>query len=176
MSTTWKIDPVHSDIQFKIKHMMVSTVTGAFKDFDAEMHSDGNSLENAKINFSAKIDSIDTRNDHRDGHLKSDDFFNAEKFPEMTFKSTSFTKNNDSEFTLTGHLTIRDITKEVSLNTELIGIGDDMEGKTRAGFELNGKINRKEFGLKWNGLTESGGIVVSDEVRLALNIQMVKQA
>lgn len=174
MSTTWKIDAVHSDIQFKIKHMMVSTVSGAFTHFDAEMLADNDALDNAAIRFNAKIDSIDTGNEHRDAHLKSDDFFNAELFPELTFKSTSFVKNGDS-FTLTGHLTIRDITKEVVLDANLIGMAQDMEGKTRAGFEITGKINRKEFGLKWNGLTETGGIVVSDEVRLSLDIQMVKQ-
>lgn len=174
MKTTWKIDAVHSDVQFKIKHMMISTVTGAFKEFDAEMVTEGDTIENASVSFSAKIDSIDTRNEQRDGHLKSDDFFNAEKFPELSFSSTSMKKVGD-DFKLVGNLTIRDITKEVLIDAVLNGIVDDMEGKKRAGFDLTGKISRKEFGLLWNGLTETGGVVVSDEVRLVLNIQMVKQ-
>jgi polyisoprenoid-binding protein YceI len=174
MKTTWKIDAVHSDVQFKIKHMMISTVTGAFKEFDAEMVTEGDTIENASVSFSAKIDSIDTRNEQRDGHLKSDDFFNAEKFPELSFSSTSIIKVGD-DFKLVGNLTIRDITKEVQIDAVLNGIVDDMEGKKRAGFDLTGKISRKEFGLLWNGLTETGGVVVSDEVRLVLNIQMVKQ-
>lgn len=174
MKTTWKIDAVHSDVQFKIKHMMISTVTGAFKEFDAEMVTEGDTIENASVSFSAKIDSIDTRNEQRDGHLKSDDFFNAEKFPELSFSSTSMKKVGD-DFKLVGNLTIRDITKEVQIDAVLNGIVDDMEGKKRAGFDLTGKISRKEFGLLWNGLTETGGVVVSDEVRLVLNIQMVKQ-
>lgn len=168
--TKWAIDPTHSDITFKVKHMMISTVTGHFEDFTASVESESDTFENAQFEFSAKIDSINTKNADRDAHLKSNDFFNAEEFPEMTFASTSF----DGE-TLVGELTIRDITKEVSLDVDFNGVAVDPYGQTKAGFEIEGTINRKDFGLTWNAVTEAGNVVVSDKIKLAVGVQFVKQ-
>lgn len=172
--STWKIDPTHSEIHFKVKHMMVSTVTGAFNSFEGTAVSDSDDFEGASITFKADVNSIDTNNAQRDGHLKSDDFFNAESYPELSFQSTSFEKKGD-EFNLVGDLTIRDITQQVTLEVDFNGIAVDPYGQTKAGFELSGKISRKDFGLKWNAVTEAGSVVVSDQVRLVLSVQLVKQ-
>lgn len=176
VKTKWKIDPAHSEIQFKVKHMMVSTVTGSFDEFDASVEADGDKdFEDAKIEFTAKTKSVNTRNKDRDEHLRSDDFFNAEKYPDLKFTSTSFKKINDHEYELKGDLTIRDHTEPVSLQVEFNGKAVDPYGQTKAGFEITGKIKRKAFGLKWSAVTETGGVVVSDEVRLDLNVQLIKQ-
>lgn len=168
--TNWKVDPTHSEIEFKVKHMMISTVTGSFGEFDANIESVDDTFKDANFSFSAKIDSISTKNNDRDTHLKSDDFFNAEKHPSLSFKSKSF----DGE-TMIGELTIRDITKEVSLKVDFNGIAVDPYGQTKAGFEAEGSINRKDFNLNWNAVTEAGSIVVSDKVRLIANLQFIKQ-
>lgn len=168
--TTWAIDPTHSEITFKVKHMMISTVTGHFEDFTASVETEDDKFENASFEFSAKINSINTKNADRDAHLKSDDFFNAEQFPEMTFKSTSF--NGD---TLVGDLTIRDITKEVTLDVDFNGVAVDPYGQTKSGFEIEGAISRKDFNLKWNAVTEAGSVVVSDKIKIAIGAQFVKQ-
>ena len=173
---TYKIDPDHSDIMFKVKHLMISTVTGIFKKFDATLEVNEDDLTQAKATFEADVDSVDTKNEQRDAHLKSDDFFNAEQFPKMTFKSTSIKKSGDDEYRLIGDLTLRDITRPVELKVEYNGSTKDPWGQERMGFELSGKINRREYGLKWSAVTEAGGLVVSDEVRLALNVEMIKQA
>lgn len=173
----WKIDPMHSEVQFKIKHLMISNVTGSFKDFDAtlESESDGD-FKNAKVNFSAKAGSIDTGNTDRDGHLRSNDFFNAEEYPELKFESTEFQANGSADsYILKGNLTVRDVTRPVELKAEFGGKMTDFYGNEKAGFDLEGKMNRKDFGLTWNGVTEAGGVVVSDEVKLLLNIQMTKE-
>lgn len=174
--TTYKIDPDHSDVMFKVKHLMISTATGVFKKFDATLTIDEEDFTNATIAFEADIDSVDTKNEQRDAHLKSDDFFNAEQFPKMTFKSVKIEKNGNDEYTVTGDLTIRDVTKPVQLKVEYNGRTKDPWGQERMGFEVSGKINRKEFGLKWSAVTEAGGLVVADDVKLALNVEMVKQA
>ncbi|HRH60504.1 MAG TPA: YceI family protein [Chitinophagaceae bacterium] len=173
---TYKIDAAHSEVQFKIKHLMITNVTGSFTKFDAEMQSDTEDFTDAKISFEADVNSITTANEQRDGHLKSDDFFNAEKFPKITFTSTGIEKLNDEDYKLTGNLTIRDVTKPITLNVNYGGTMTDPWGQIKAGFEITGKIHRKEFGLKWDGVTETGGIVVSDEVRLHISVQFIKQA
>jgi len=173
---TYKIDVDHSDVMFKVKHLMISTATGIFKKFDATLEVNEEDLSDAQVTFEADIDSIDTKNEQRDAHLKSDDFFNAEQFPKMTFKSTSIQKSGSDEFTLVGDLTIRDVTKPVELKVEYNGKTIDPWGMERMGFEVSGKINRKEFGLKWSAVTEAGGIVVADDVKLAMNVEMIKQA
>lgn len=172
--TTWGVDPTHSEIQFKVKHLVISTVTGQFKSFDASIEADGDDFEGANITFSADIDSIDTRNDDRDAHLKSDDFFNAAEYPKMTFNSASFKKTGEGEYELTGDLTIRGTTKQVKLSADYGGTVVDPYGNTKAGFDVTGKINRKDFGLTWSAVTEAGQIVVSDEVKLLLSVQFVK--
>ncbi|MBW0176628.1 YceI family protein [Sediminibacterium sp.] len=173
---TYKIDAAHSEITFKVKHLMITNVTGSFTQFDATMESEAADFSDAKISFEADVNSVSTNNEQRDGHLKSDDFFAAEKFPKLTFVSKNFTKKSDDEYTLTGDLTIRDVTKTVDLTVEFGGNMVDPWGQAKAGFEINGKINRKEFGLGWGAVTEAGGVVVSDEVKLHLGVQMIKQA
>ncbi|MEO1257147.1 MAG: YceI family protein [Bacteroidota bacterium] len=175
IATKWAIDPTHSEIHFKVKHMMVSTVTGSFNQFEGNVESESDDFQNAKISFSAEVASISTNNSQRDEHLKSDDFFNAAEYPQLTFESTTFGKKADGDYELTGNLTIRDNTRPVTLNVEYNGSAVDPYGQTKAGFEINGKINRKDFGLKWGAITEAGSVVVSDEVRLVLNVQLVKQ-
>ncbi len=170
-NTNWLLDTTHSEISFKVKHMMISTVTGHFEDFQATAKTNGDDFNGASLNFSAKTASINTKNKDRDAHLQSDEFFNSEKFPEMTFVSKSF--NGDK---LVGDLTIRDITKEVTLEAELNGIAVDPYGQTKAGFEIKGEISRKDFNLTWNAVTEAGSVVVSDKVKLVVDVQFIKQS
>jgi len=172
--STYKIDASHSEITFKVKHLMITNVTGSFQKFDATMESDAADFSDAKINFEADADSINTGSEQRDGHLKGDDFFAADKFPKLSFASTSFKKKSGEDYVLTGDLTIRGVTKSVELAVEYGGTVTDPYGQVKSGFEINGKINRKDFGLVWGATTEAGGIVVSDEVKLHLNIQMIK--
>jgi polyisoprenoid-binding protein YceI len=173
--STYKIDAAHSEITFKVKHLMITNVTGSFTKFDAAMESASADFNDAKISFEADTNSISTNNEQRDGHLKSDDFFAADKFPKLSFTSKSFTKKSDDEYTLTGDLTIRDHTKTIELAVEYGGTATDPYGQVKSGFEISGKINRKDFGLTWGAITEAGGVVVSDEVKLHLSVQMIKQ-
>ncbi|WP_117882795.1 YceI family protein [Aureibaculum luteum] len=166
----WKIDNTHSEITFKVKHMMISTVTGYFENFDATINTNDESFENASVEFNAKINSINTKNKDRDTHLKSDDFFNSEKFPEMKFISKSFDGQQ-----LIGDLTIKDVTKVVQLDVDFNGIAVDPYGQTKAGFEISGDINRKDYNLTWNAVTEAGNIVVSDKVKIVIDAQFIKQ-
>lgn len=169
--TTWTIDNTHSEIAFKVKHMMISTVTGHFEEFEATAKSNDEDFNDASFEFTAKTGSINTKNEDRDTHLKSDDFFSAEKFPEMKFVSKSF----DGE-KLVGDLTIKDVTKEVTLDAELNGVAVDPYGQTKAGFEITGEISRKDFGLTWSAVTEAGSIVVSDKVKMVVDVQFTKEA
>lgn len=173
MKTTWKIDEVHSDVQFKIKHLVISTVTGSFGKFSAEAETNGDDFEGGKINFSADVNSITTGNEQRDGHLKSADFFDAANHPTLDFVSTKVEKADDG-YKVHGNLTLRGVTKPVALNVEFGGTAKDPYGNFKAGFEVSGKINRSEFGLTWGAVTEAGGMVVSDEVKIAANVQMLK--
>lgn len=173
---TWKIDPAHSEIEFKVKHLMITNVTGHFAGYDATLESGKDDFSDAKISFEADVNSISTKNAQRDEHLKSADFFDAAKYEKVSFKSTDVKKKDAENFVLTGDLTIRDVTRPVDLDVEYTGTLVDPYGQTKAGFELKGKINRKDFGLTWSATTEAGGLVLSDDVRLALAVQMVKQA
>jgi polyisoprenoid-binding protein YceI len=168
----WKIDPAHSEIKFKVKHLLVSTVTGQFNDFDGEITANGDNFENAKVTFTAKVSSIDTKNEQRDGHLRSADFFDSEKYPEIKFASTEFKKISDNKYKLTGDFTIKGTTKPVELDVEYNGKAKGFDGLEVAGFELSGKINRFDYGLEWNALTEAGGIVVGPDVRLEIFAEM----
>ncbi len=170
---TYKIDATHSEVTFKIKHLMISNVSGNFTKFDGEINANNEDLSDAVFSFEADVDSINTNNEQRDGHLKSVDFFDAENHPKLTFKSTSFTKKGD-DFELVGDFTLRGVTKSVKLNAEYAGKMVDPYGNEKHGFEISGKISRKEFGLEWSAVTEAGGIVVSDEVKLLVNAQFAK--
>lgn len=174
-TTKWNLDPTHSELQFKVKHLMITTVTGSLKSFSAELSSNGDDFENAEISFSGDLSSIDTGNADRDNHLKSGDFFEIEKFPTMTFKSISVTKDGD-DYIINGDLTIKGTSKPIKLTAEFGGIATDPWGNTKAGFTLNGKINRTDFGLTWNAALETGGVMVSEEVRILGELQFVKQA
>jgi polyisoprenoid-binding protein YceI len=175
MAITWKIDPAHSEIQFKVKHLMITTVTGYFRKFDCEVISETEDFNSTtSIKFTADIDSIETNNEQRDTHLKSEDFFNAEKYDQVIFVGSRYDALNNSA-TLYGNLTIRGITKPVKLDVEFGGTVVDPYGQKKAGFTINGRISRKEFELKWNAVTEAGSVVVSDEVKVHAEVQMVKQ-
>lgn len=173
---TYKVDAAHSEVTFKVKHLMITNVSGNFSKFDGTLTADKEDFTDANVTFEADIDSISTNNEQRDGHLKGDDFFSAEKFPKLTFVSTSIAKKNDEDYTLTGDLTIRDVTKQVTLDVEYGGTVKDPWGQTKAGFEVNGKINRKDFGLTWSAVTETGGVLLSDDVKLHIQVQFTKQA
>ena len=176
-STKWVLDPTHSEIQFKIRHLMISNVTGQFTKFEVSAETDGEDFSNAKVSFTAEVDSVTTGNEQRDGHLKSADFFDAAKFPQIKFVATKYESvDNDGSYELYGDLTIRDVTKSVKLDVEFGGIAKDPWGNTRAGFEINGKVNRKEFGLQWHAVTEAGGVVVSDDVKIHCAVELIKQA
>ena len=173
--TKWVLDPMHSEVQFKVKHLVISTVTGSFKSFEGNLETDNEGFTGAIIQFSLDVNSLDTNQEQRDAHLKSPDFFDAEQYPKITFVSTAFTKDGDDN-TLTGDLTIKDVTKPVTLTVEHGGLAGDFYGNTKAGFEITGKINRKEFGLTWDGVTEAGSIVVGEDIKLLINVQFAKQA
>ena len=175
MAIQWKIDPTHSEIQFKVKHLMITTVTGYFKKFDLEVTTGSDDFNSAdRIEFTADVDSIDTNNQQRDTHLKSADFFDSENHSQIKFVGKKYNVSGDSG-TLQGDLTIRGITKPITVQVEFGGIVVDPYGQTKAGFTVAGKISRKEFGLTWSAVTEAGQIVVSDDIRLQAEIQLVKQ-
>jgi len=173
-TTKWVLDPMHSELQFKIRHLMITNVTGQFQQFTADAETEGDDFSTAKINFSAEVASVNTNNEQRDGHLKSADFFDVEKYPTMSFTSTSVTKDGD-DITVEGNLSMHGETKAVTLNVEVGGIQQDPYGQTKAGFEVTGKINRKDFGLTWGAVTETGGVMLGDDVKLIANVQLVKQ-
>ena len=168
MATKWNLDPTHSEITFKVRHMMISNVKGAFNAFTAEIEAEDDSFKNAKVSASVDTASVGTNNADRDAHLKSADFFNAEQFPKITFESTALADD------ITGNLTINGITKPIELEVEFGGINVDPWGNTKAGFTFEGKIKRGDFGLNWNAALETGGVLVSDDVKIAGELQFVK--
>lgn len=174
-SNTWVLDPTHSEIQFKVKHLMITNVTGSFGSFQATATASADDFSDAAIAFSADTESISTGNEQRDAHLKSADFFDAATFPKISFSAASFTKKDDENYVLSGNLTIKDQTHPVTLSVEFGGVVKDPYGNTKAGFTLNGKINRQQFGLTWSAVTEAGGVLVSDEVKIQAEIQLVLQ-
>lgn len=171
--TQWTIDPTHSEVQFKVKHLVISTVSGAFKNFEGSLTSETDNFDGAKAAIAIETGSVDTNVADRDGHLKSGDFFDSANYPKMTFAGT-LKHVSGEDYKLVGDLTIKDITKAIELNVEYGGTMVDGYGQTKAGFEITGSINRKEFGLTWSMVTEAGGVVVGDSVKLHLNVQLVK--
>jgi polyisoprenoid-binding protein YceI len=174
-TTKWAIDPTHSEIGFKVKHMMFTNVNGNFEKYEASVLSDGENFENADIEFSAAVDSIDTKNADRDNHLKSADFFDAEKFPKLSFKASSFTKKEEGMYELGGDLKIKDVSKFVKFPVEFSGIMKDPWGNEKVGMNISGKINRKDWGLNWNSALETGGVLVGEDVMLNIGLQLVKE-
>lgn len=174
--TKWSIDPMHSEVQFKVKHLVISTVTGSFKKFNGEVISSDDDFNNANIHFTMDVNSIDTNQQMRDEHLKTGDFFNAQVYPQINFESTSFSKKGSDEYKLKGNLTMKGVTKPVELDVEYGGSEKDQMGNTKHGFEITGKINRKEFGLTYNALTETGGLALGEDIKLVANIQIAKAA
>ena len=168
MATKWNLDTTHSEITFKVRHMMISNVKGAFNTFTAEVEAEDDTFKNAKVSATIQTDSIDTNNADRETHLKSADFFNVEQNPTITFESASLADD------VTGHLTINGVTKPVQLEVEFGGINQDPWGNTKAGFTFEGKIKRSDFGLNWNAALETGGVLVSDEVKISGELQFVK--
>lgn len=164
----WKIDPTHSEVNFKVKHLVVSTVSGNFNKFDAKIVTNKDDFSDAKITFEADVNTINTKNEQRDGHLKSLDFFNAAHYPLMSFVSTSVKKLSDYELQVVGDLTMRGVTKQVTLDAIYNGTVAGFGGKKVAGFEITGKLNRFDYDLTWNALTEAGGVVVSNEVKIEI--------
>ena len=171
----WAIDPTHSEIGFKVKHMMFTNVSGKFITYHATIENNEEAFETSDITFSAEVNSVDTANADRDNHLRSADFFDAENFQKLTFKSTSVKKINEGSYVISGDLTIKDVTKNIDLETEYSGMMQDPWGNTKIGLSITGKINRKEFGLTWNAALETGGVLVGEDIKLNAEIQFVKQ-
>jgi polyisoprenoid-binding protein YceI len=168
---TWKIDKMHSNLNFSVTHLVISEVDGSFKVYDGSISSTSDDFNNASIEFSVDVNSINTDNSMRDDHLKGDDFFNAASYPKMTFKSTSFTKVSGNRYKLTGDLTVRNVTKKASFDVVYGGTAKDGYGNTKAGFKASGSINRFDYGLKWNALTEAGGATVGADVALNFKLE-----
>ena len=173
--TKWAIDASHSEVQFKVKHLLISNVTGKFKVFAGTAETEGDDLSTAKATFTAEIDSVDTNNEQRDGHLKSGDFFDAANNPQITFVSTGLAKDGD-DYKLTGDLTLRGVTKSVTLKAEISHTVTDPWGQTRFGVEVNGKINRLDFGVSFGMVSETGAVLLGNDVTLHIAAEFVKQA
>jgi len=174
-TTKWGVDPGHSNIQFSISHMVISEVTGKFSTYEGTVLSDKPDFSDAKINFTIKVNSVDTDNEKRDQHLVSADFFDAEKYPEITFKGKSLKKVSDNKYKLTGSLTMHGVTKTIVLDVKYGGTVKDPWGNTKAGFKITGIIKRYDFGLKYNSTLEAGGLMIGEEVDLVCNIEVAKQ-
>ncbi|MGK7388876.1 MAG: YceI family protein [Candidatus Cyclobacteriaceae bacterium M2_1C_046] len=171
----WKVDQSHSEVQFKAKHLMITTVTGHFNEYDIEVETEGDDFSSAhNIVFTANVNSITTNNEQRDAHLKSEDFFDAENHKDLKFVGKDIKQTGDNEFKLTGDLTVRGVTKSITLDVEHGGTVVDPYGNNKAGFTVDGKLKRKDFGLKWDAVTEAGSIVVSDEIKIHCEIQLVE--
>lgn len=170
----WVIDPVHTEIAFKVKHLMITNVKGVFKEFDASIYTTGDDFMTAEVDFWMNPASIDTGNPDRDKHLKSADFFDVENHKEITFRGNTYEKVDEDSYELYGDLTVRGITKRIKLDVEFGGVVKDPWGNEKAGFSINGKINRKDWDLNWNAALEAGGWLVSDEVRISCEVQLLK--
>ena len=174
--TKWSLDPTHSEIHFKVRHLMVSWVTGSFKEFNATVQTEGDDITTAKVRFTADIHSISTNNEQRDTHLRTGDFFDAENHPQLTFESNKLEKISDEHYKLYGTLTMRGVSKPVVLNAEYGGTAQDPWGNTRIGVSVSGKINRKDFGVSFSMVSETGSILLGEEVKINANAEFVKQA
>ncbi|HYH15079.1 MAG TPA: YceI family protein [Flavisolibacter sp.] len=170
----WEFDPTHSELGFKIKHLMITNVSGSFKKFDVKVETQNDDFTTAKIEARADMSSIYTNNEQRDAHLRNSDFFEVEKYPELIFHSTKVERVDDETYNLYGNLTMKGVTKPVKLNMEYSGLTKDPWGGERAGFVVTGKLNRNDWGITFNGMLETGGVMLSEEVKLNGEIQLVK--
>ncbi|MEH7336165.1 YceI family protein [Neobacillus drentensis] len=170
----WALDAAHSSVDFSVRHMMIANVKGSFNSFNATIEADPTDLTTASIEFAIETASVDTRNQDRDGHLVSADFFDAANHPNMTFKATSIEKTDDGEYNVTGDLTLRGVTKQETFAVTFEGTGKDPWGNEKAGFSATGNINRSDYGLVWNAALETGGVLVGDKVKINLQIQAAK--
>ena len=173
---TWQLDKAHSSINFSVRHMMISTVRGRFEEFDGTFDVNEAAPAQSKIEVKIRAASINTKEPQRDGHLRSPDFFDAEKYPTITFKSTRVEKSDDRRARLIGDLTIKDVTKQVALDVEYAGQAKSPWGTINAGFTASTNINRKDWGLTWNQVLETGGVLVGDEITINIELELVKQA
>jgi polyisoprenoid-binding protein YceI len=174
-TVNWVADPSHSEIGFKVKHLMISNVKGNFGEYHLDCTTEDNDFNKANVSFVVKTASVNTGNEQRDGHLRSADFFDSEKYPDMTFKATGTSDvDHDGSYNLKGDLTIKDATHPIELGVEFGGVVVDPWGNTKAGFTISGKIDRKKWGLVWNGVTEAGGLLVGEEVRLHIDLELLK--
>ncbi|KKI90274.1 hypothetical protein WQ54_20065 [Bacillus sp. SA1-12] len=174
--TKWNIDPAHSSIDFSVKHMMFATVKGGFQSFQAEIEADPSDLTTAEISFTVDLASVDTRNEDRDNHLRSADFFDVENQPTLTFKATNIENTDENEYVVTGDLNLHGVTKQEIFTVAFEGTGIDPWGNEKAGFAAEGKIKRSDYGLTWNAPLEAGGVLVGDQIKISLQIQAAKQA
>lgn len=173
--TKWGIDPSHSEVAFKVKHLMISNVKGVFKEYSASVITAGHDFMTAEIDFTMNPGSVDTGDVKRDEHMRGADFFDVENFKTITFKSTGCKKkNDDGHYELHGDLTVKGITKNITLDVEFMGTMTDPWGNEKAGFSVNGKINRKDWGLNWNAALEAGGVLVSEEVKITCEVQLAQ--
>jgi len=173
MATTWQLDPTHSELGFKVKHLMITNIKGEFRNFSAEI--DGEDFSKATISAMIDTSSIFTNEDNRDAHLKNADFFDVDNHKEMTFKGSSLNKIDDENFELTGMLSIKGISKEIKLGVEYGGTSTDPWGNEKMGFSINGKINRSDYGLNFNAALETGGFLLGEEVKISADLQFVKK-
>jgi polyisoprenoid-binding protein YceI len=171
IATTWQLDPAHSSVEFGVRHLMISTVKGRFGDISGTVTLDPNDESAATVDVAVKTASIDTRQEQRDAHLRSPDFFDVENFPVITFHGTSVDGDTESDFRLTGDLTIRGVTREITLDVTKEGQGSDPWGGMRAAFSAKGKIDRRDFGLTYNQVLEAGGVVVGDEIKISIDVE-----
>ena len=175
MTAKWSVDTVHSNVDFTVRHMMVSKVRGSFTDFDAKIEADVNDLTSASITFTIQVASVDTKNESRDNHLRSGDFFDADNHPTLTFQAKEITRKKGDIYEMTGDVTLRGVTNEETFTVEFEGVAKDpMSGAEKAGFSVDGKIKRTEYGLNWNAALEKGGVLVSDDVNIHLDLQLAK--
>jgi polyisoprenoid-binding protein YceI len=173
--TKWVLDPTHSELSFKVKHLMISNVKGEFQKVNASIEAVGTNFNHAKVHATIDAAGIFTNDENRDTHLRSADFFDAEQHPHLVFTGTSMEQVDGNDYTLTGDLTIKGITKPVTLDVEFGGKNTDPYGNEKLGFSLSGRVNRKDWGLNWNAALETGGVLVSDEVRISAEVQFLKQ-
>ncbi|HTO17463.1 MAG TPA: YceI family protein [Edaphocola sp.] len=174
-TTKWLLDPAHSELTFKIKHLMISNVSGAFRNFRAKVETEGTDFSKAKISLTAEMNSISTNNEQRDAHLRNSDFFEVEKFPQMHFTSTGIEQTDYESFNLHGNLTIKGVTKPVKLNMDYNGLVKDLQGQEKAGFLVSGKIKRSDWGINLNVALETGGLMLGEEVRIQSEVQFIRQ-